>query len=194
MGEAIELYKQDGTATGIYYCSECRVVYPSKEAASRCHGKVLCACGDVLTDYYDRRRGTCVNCNLTDYREREAKQEKERFEKAEKIPAAEWDDWVYLGDEYYQCVEDALDGYLEGHEPEYVWAAKNVGLPMATIDNIIEQVCDGGWEDMDSDDLDGVDELEAAIAAFNEANRDKQVYQVDYSKAILILKEAPNTD
>jgi hypothetical protein len=31
VSEAIELYKQDGSTAGIFYCSECRVVYRTKD-------------------------------------------------------------------------------------------------------------------------------------------------------------------
>jgi hypothetical protein len=42
------------------------------------------------------------------------------------------------------------------------------------------------WEDAELGDLNGVDELQAAIDAFNKANRPVVCWMVDYSTAILI--------
>lgn len=65
-------------------------------------------------------------------------------------------------------------------------AAKNIGLRKATTEDLIERVLEGAWEDADSDDLNGLDELQTAVNAFNEANSGIDVYMVDYSEAIVL--------
>ena len=42
------------------------------------------------------------------------------------------------------------------------------------------------WEDAAVDDLNGVDELQTAVDAFNEANKSVTVWMVDCSTAILV--------
>jgi hypothetical protein len=75
-----------------------------------------------------------------------------------------------------------------GQEPEYVWACKNIGVPLATTESLYENLLENMWEEADVNDLNGVDELEDAVTAFNEANKSIHVYHPDYSKAILISK------
>jgi len=45
---------------------------------------------------------------------------------------------------------------------------------------------DNMWDDADTSDLNGVEELEAALKAFNEANESVQMWEVDYSTAIMV--------
>lgn len=183
MSEAIELYKKDGATAGIYYCSECRAVFKTEPEAKNCHGERLCGCGEPITERY---RSKCSACQAKDWREEEVEREDDRFEKAKKIPADQYDgEMVYANDKYYESVDDALDGYLEGQEPEYVWACKNVGVQRADLEDITEHIVENMWEDADSSDLNGLDELQTALDAFNEANRSIRVWGPDYSTAIL---------
>lgn len=188
MGEAIELYKADGTATGIFYCSECRIVHASKEQAEWCHGEHLCACGKKITQGYFQR--TCSECAGKEWRAKEAAKEAERFEKATKIAESEYDgDHVMDGDSYYESVDDAIDQYEEGQEPEYVWACKTHGIPMVDMGTVTCNILDNMWEDADESDLNGIEELQAALDAFNEANKSIQLWEPDYSTAILVERE-----
>ena len=114
--------------------------------------------------------------------------EVERFEKAVKVAERDYEGgYVYFGDTYYASIE-VLRDYLDADEtvPLYVWACKGVAIPKASIEDVIDNILDNMWEDADPSDLSGVDELEAAIEAFNEANRDVAVYGLDYSIAILL--------
>lgn len=187
MSEGIELYKKDGSTSGIFYCSECRVVFKTEIEAQNCHGERLCVCGKKVERKYN---STCDECQRKARNEEEAEKERNRFEKACKITEAEYDgDMVYLDDRFSDCVEDAIDQFLEGHEPEYVWACRNVGVPLANADSIIENLVENMWEDADFSDLNGVKELDAAIDEFNKANRTINVYQPDYTTAILVGKK-----
>ena len=83
-------------------------------------------------------------------------------------------------------IDGRVDQFLEGQEPEYVWACKDVGVRKVSTDWIYENLLDGMWEDADEGDLNGREELEAAIAAFNKANESISVYEPDYTTAILV--------
>lgn len=184
MFEAVELYKQDGSKAGIFYCSECRCVYKTEAEASNCHGEKLCACGKPIERRFYAK---CNACDQQEWREKRTAEELARFEKATKILASEYKgDMVSDGDNYFSEIEDAVDRFLEGQEPEYLWACKDVGVPKASTEGIYEHLLENMWEEADVNDLCGVDELEAAMTAFNEANKAVHVYQVDYSTAILL--------
>lgn len=184
MSEAIELYKRDGSPAGVFYCSECRCVFKTEAEAANCHGERLCACGKRI----ERRfYAQCDDCQSKDWREKSAAEEFARYNKAAKITASEYKgDMVYDSDRFYESIEEAIDAYDEGEEPEYVWACKDVGVPRASSDGIVEQLLENMWEDADSGDINGLEELDAAIAAFNEANRSIHVYQPDYKTAIIV--------
>jgi hypothetical protein len=184
MSEAIELYKADGTTAGIFYCSECRCVAKTETEARNCCGQMLCECGKKIERKFYRE---CNDCQWERQKKESAAKEAERFEKAKKITEAEYaGDKVFVGDDYYDSVEDAVDGYLEGQEPEYVWACKDIGVPKATSEGIVEHLLESMWDDADHNDLNGLEELDAAIEKFNEANKSVSVYTPDYSTAILV--------
>ena len=114
--------------------------------------------------------------------------EAERFKKAQKVAERDYEGgYVYSGDTYYSSIE-ALRDWHDADEaaPHYVWACKGVAIPKASIEDVIDNILDNMWEGSNPSDLSGVDELEAAIEAFNEANRDVAVYGLDYSIAILL--------
>ena len=187
MSEAIELYKADGKTAGIFYCSECRVVYRTEDEAKWCHGERLCACGEKITQGYYQR--TCGACDTKAFREKEAAKEAERFEKARKIKESEYTgEHVMCGDSFYDSVEDSIDQFLEGQEPEYVWACKEHGIPKVDLEDITSNMLDNMWDDADTSDLNGLEEMEAALDAFNKANESIQMWEPDYSTAILVEK------
>lgn len=183
---AIELFKEDGTTAGIFYCSECKVVARTKEEADFCHGERLCSSCKKPFKRYGYYK-LCDECERKERNEKEQKKEQDRFEKATKITEAEYTgDHVLAGDEFYESVDDAIDRYLDGQEPEYVWACKTHGLPHVDLEDITCNLLDNMWEDADSSDLGGLDELHAALDAFNKANEHIQLWEPDYSTAILV--------
>jgi hypothetical protein len=191
MSEAIELYKktEEGNfdPSGVFYCSECRVVYRAKDEAEWCHGERLCACGKKVTQGYFQR--TCSECESKEWRDKQTAKEAERFEKAKKIKASEYTgDHVYLGDSYYDSVEEAIDEFLEGQEPEYVWACTDHGIQKASLEDLTQNIVENMWEDADTNDLNGLEELQAAIDAFNKANESIQMWEPDFTTAILVEK------
>jgi hypothetical protein len=185
---AIELFKQDGAAAGIFYCSECKIVSRTQEEAEWCHGEKLCACGKKITQGYFQRK--CGDCDGIEWKEKQRQKESERFEAATKIKASEYSgEHVMCGDEFYESVEEAIDQFLEGQEPEYVWACRDHGLPIVDVEDVISNLLDNMWDDADTSDLYGLNELEAALKAFNEANKSIRIWEPDYSTAVLVGKD-----
>lgn len=192
MSEAIELYKKSDQGNivpcGVFYCSECRSVYGSATDANNCHGDRLCECGQKIELRY---RNKCNACHSKEWHQKSAATEFAKYEKATKITYSEYKGgMIYDADKYYEDLESALDGYDEGQEPEYVWACKDIGVVKATTESLYENMLENMWEDADVYDLNGVDELEAAVAAFNEANKSISVWEPDYSTAILVPRDA----
>ena len=182
---AVELYKADGKTSGAFYCSVCNVIYPNKDKAEWCHGERLCACGKRIEQGFFEIR--CEECKRKMWHEKEAAKDAERFEKATKIKASEYTgDHVMDGDNYYDSVEDVIDQYEEGQEPEYVWACKAHGIPKVDMETVMCNILDNMWEDADESDLNGIEELQAALDAFNKANESIQLWEPDYSIAILV--------
>jgi len=106
------------------------------------------------------------------------------------IPAEKWDGGVFLDDEYYRSVEDFIEDMEDIEEnyglPKYLYAAKPRKVVDGDIlDNLLDQIIDDrGWENMAEDDLEGVEQLRAAIDAFKKANESVVVYHHDCSTLI----------
>jgi hypothetical protein len=190
MSQAIELHKFESgeyKATGVFYCSECRCVYPNEAAADNCHGEHICDCGNRIDQRYYAK---CSACQSKQWKEEQDAKERERFEKAEKVTYADYKGgMLFDGDRYHDDLEALEDHLFDAPLPEYVWACKDVGVPKANSESIIENMLENMWEDADHNDLNGLAELDAAIDAFNAANESINVWEPDYTTAILLLKE-----
>lgn len=118
--------------------------------------------------------------------------EARHFEKAEKI--TEWDGPVYregygFGEGYAESIEDFLDDIDPAEQPDYVWPCDVDPVVQLDLDSILEHAAQDPPEDWDSSDLDGLTELGAAIAVFNELNKGRCAWTPNYKK-VLILKPA----
>ena len=181
---AIQLFHQDGVAAGVWYCNTCRAIYPGELGAENCHGNGTCACGKPTQNRFSRQ---CIDCESRDWRERLDREEADRFEKATKVRAADWKgDQIYWKDEYFSSIDDFLECHEDTPLPLYVWAAVDQGAPKADIDDLLDRVVEGLWDDADYGDLNGVEELQQTVEAFNEANKCLVVYTPDFSTAILM--------
>lgn len=183
---AIELFHQDGKSAGVFYCAACRIVKRTKSEAEECCSPVKCKdCGNVVEIKYTFRPISvqCDSCS----RDERARIEQKRFDKAEKL--TKWDGPVYCEGHgrngYAKSVSEMLD-YLEDVEerPKYVWACTIKHFVNADISDITERLADDAYEDFDPDDLNGLEELNVAIKAFNEANQGAVSWEPDFSKAI----------
>lgn len=67
-----------------------------------------------------------------------------------------------------------------------MWACKGHGIPTVDLEDVTTNIIDNMWDDADTGDLNGIDELEAALAAFNRANESVRLWEPDYSTAILV--------
>lgn len=183
---AIELFHADGKPSGIWYCSECRSVHNQQRTAQSCHGVTCCeTCGKELGKRQPYYRTQCDECDRQKWREKQVREEFERYTKARKVKASEYTGpQVFFGGNYYETVDDAIDQCDQ--PPEYVWAAKDIGLRKATIEDLVERILEEAWEDADIDDLNGVEELQKAVDSFNDANAGVSVYMVDYNEAIVL--------
>jgi hypothetical protein len=129
--------------------------------------------------------------------EREEREEKARFEKAKKITMAEYDGSQFFYNDYYPT--DELHSFIddewcaggEAFIPRYVWAARpEKVLKKRDAYTVFENdIVDAGWVEICWEDVKGVEELDAALAKFCQANEKFRVFYPDYSTAISIEKE-----
>lgn len=193
---AFELYKLDGTATNIFACGKCGIVFggtywpDAKGAAEKCCGSSVCnRCGAELT-----HKGylICRACQIVDT----AEKLREDFEKAEKV--TDWDGAFYSEpfNKYFFDM-DELEEWLDDYDPKYyggmsapIWLFTCVAAPPCPLD--IEDIMERATEDMFEDAADhftGIDDLQKAIDAFNEANKDVLTYFPNRKKVYLVKQE-----
>jgi hypothetical protein len=184
-----ELFLQDGRPSTIFFCGECRVVHRTIEEADRCCQPYKCTkCGTTCQQKYWT---VCDGCQ----RKEKAAKEKLLFDAAEKILAIGYEGWVYcegVGDEFFESVDELMDT-LELSAPEdapvtYAWACTPEHFAFLDIESVLEHIEQDGdaYEDFDARDLDGIQELSAAIDAFNEANEAVVSYHPDFKRAIIL--------
>ncbi len=119
--------------------------------------------------------------------------EAKRFETATKLDS--WDGWVTNDDDYWESVEDYLDMEGDDDPPEYLWVAEpQEVIPSLDVGDVVEHwISDRGWEEMETDDLNGVKELQAALDAFVEMNKGVVSYRPDYKRCVLLASYLSST-
>ena len=177
---ATKLFHADGKPAGIWYCTACRLVARTQDAADRCCMPVLCACGVPVKPGWT----ICSTCCEA----AEAAKEKARFEKATKL--TNWDGPVMTpaGD----FLED-LDTLVEADDepPAYVWVCNTVPVVVLDLDNVLEDATQAAYDGFTWGDLTGVAELGKALEAFNVANAGVVEWELDYTRAVTVT---PQTD
>jgi hypothetical protein len=182
---AIELFRADGTPTGIYHCEKCRIVHRTKQFADKCCAPLLCACGAGCPQYYT----ACDECRRKKYVEKE----RARFEAAEKV--TEWSGAVFsdgygLNEGYFSSVADFLDYWASEHDeeelPEYVWTCDSHSFCQLNYDHIIENATQESYDDWDRDEIEGAEALKAAIETFNEVNKHHVSWEPNFKRALLL--------
>lgn len=189
---ATELHLKDGRSAGIYFCEKCRMVAGSQHLAEQCCENYKCStCGK------DTGSRTWLICDVCRQSERAAK-ERERFAKAEKLTT--WDGWVFLegtGREgFHENLQEFKDDCFDDERPfpEYVWACKSEQFVKADFDGLMQHIEENGYEDFEANTLAGLDELKAALKAFEDANADVLSYAPDYTKAVLLNDQADRSE
>jgi len=191
MGTAVELYKkhEDGTMEpcGIFYCSQCRIVHEPKK---RLNGAMVSDCVPAER----KSHGVTFSANVTNASIRNGKKKSARKKRRVSRPLQRSRNLSTLAItsiaeiSTYDSVEDAIDQYLVGQEPEYVWACRTHGIPTVDVEDVTTNILDNMWDEADINDLNGVEELEEALKAFNKANESIQLWEPDYTTAILVEK------
>lgn len=188
---ATELFHANGKSCGIYHCGQCRAVYALQGQAEMCCAPSVCsACGkETGRRYYT----ICSPCEA----EKWAQKERERFERAEKVPA--WDGWIFsegLGyqDGFFEDWDDFNEWLASEFEPEdfedntpdYFWTCDSSPCCHLDYGSIIENATQDAYEDWEAGRLSGQEELKAAIDAFNEANKGEIGWAPNYKRALVL--------
>ncbi len=176
-----QLFHEDGKPTGIFACGKCRIVHRDQFLALQCCEDRKCPSCGALEKY----GGFCAPCRDIE----DAKREAARFEKAEKIPEADYAGAVYFDDDkFFRDTEELREHCADCDRelPKYVWACHE--RPVCTLDyeRITEDATQDAYEDFTSDDLDGKAELVAALDAFNERNKGVVVWEPDLKRAVIL--------
>lgn len=158
-----------------YQCEKCGKIYTDKYLTEICCKQYHCEeCGKETEKY----RMLCEYCS-----------EKRRYEKAEKITYTEYcekypDYPLFLGDECYWELEDLIESFDEGDEPQYCYGATKERIEL-DIDYAIENA----EEELPEDDyFDNKQELYNFVSEWNK-NNGKDVFYENYKLIILIEKE-----
>ena len=106
------------------------------------------------------------------------------------------DEWFTRGssvDEFEEYWENEI-GPLEDI-PEFVFVCKTVPVVEngdSLFCDIIGNIVDNGWEDMQESDLHGLEEFFAACKAFSEANKGVVSCQENYKQAVRVRQTREN--
>lgn len=197
--DAFNLLLPDGSPSKVWVCGACRLTCPDEAGARQCCTLIPCdLCGEPTESKYrlGYERAHHVACERRD----RARKDMERIERAEKLES--WDGPVWadghrgdMGDGYFSSLGSLVDHLVDefdpddhdriGWWPEWVYVC-DVRHPFIDVGDVLENVLDDGWEDMDEDNLNGVKELAAAIKAFNEANKSVNIYDADMGRVVRV--------
>lgn len=180
----IKLTKEGTNDVVAYACGSCGLVQPSEHYADIC-----CTCSTCNESKPDVKRSYARDCRDC-FEAKVEQRELERFNSAEKI--TEWSGPVYDGSDYHANLGDMMDQYSTMADdpdlPDYVWACDEKHWVKANEDMIFGCLEGDAPEYFSFSDLNGLDELNKAIEAFNEANKDEVSWWPNYKKAVLINK------
>jgi hypothetical protein len=185
------LYKQDGTKTNYFACGKCNraelaLSGQALEMVERC---CTCyTCGKELTEQGNKVR--CATCAL----DNRAKVEAHRLASATLVE--DYDGHIYYEDAHSEDrffvdladLREHFESTLQPGDPwpEFAFCCKGT---RCRIDGqqVIDDAMQDGFEDLE-EDVQGRDELLAAIQAFNEANKHVVVWYPDYSRKVAVRR------
>lgn len=191
---AIQLIRPDnGLSVRIWACGNCGDTNEAKGLVDLC----CCPCATCGGQITRGDMGKCWECRRKQF----ASNEHARFARlaAEAKRDPDWTGWIYSdeynggSDGFFESPEDFMerltediDRDMELRRPEFVWATTSRPIVNIDADDVIGLITDDRPENWEESDLSGVDELKAAIAAFNAANM-ALMYEPDF-KVIVPLK------
>ena len=177
---AQELFTSEAKATGIFFCSKCRVVHRDRDGANKCCQPTLCQdCGVEIFQYYTK----CNAC--LEMKQLEAAQETE--------------DWcgMFVGEKFFSD-EDSLVEYLSDVDevediddfPNYAFAATANVIPKLIAQDLVFNVIETDvHEDFDVEDLEGLAELQRGLDVFVNENASTVLsYEMDTSKKVNLAR------
>lgn len=192
--QAKELFVKDGQSAGVWFCSECKIVKRTEAEAEKCCTPRECqSCGIPLA----KERRAYLVCERCWDCER-AKKHHERLDKAQEVDPSESvmfmvEEFSCHDDGWFHGLDEIIDyGFDEDPDcrPEFAFCSK---AEQRSIDlgDILERVCEDGYEDM-GENLFDTKELQEAIDRFNERNKEcLKVYNVDYTRKVRIPWPTP---
>lgn len=176
----IQLIRQDnGEPVRIWACGKCGHTSEAKGIADSC-----CApcetCGGA-TGRHDM--GQCSDCRWKMFDAREKAKLAKQASEAKRDP--DWVGWVFSDEygggsdgffdspeEFMERLNDDIDRDPDLGRPEFVWATVSRPIVNIGVDDVLGLITEDRPESWDEGDLNGVDELKSALAAFNAANTD----------------------
>jgi hypothetical protein len=184
--EGKELYLENGKPTGIFFCSECKVVHRTQKEADDC-----CICLNCREEKRVRYYTVCEKCKKIDDLERQKKKveaQKVAFDKA--VEVAKWK-YVWFNEKMYSDLGQLIDDCEYGKIPipKYVHAMKPVIFKGFSLNELLEsfnesiEISDDYYNSENY--LLGLDALKKAFDEFNNINEDTIIYwTVDYGKKV----------
>lgn len=182
-------YRQQGENGYISNCTDC---YNGKVYKCKYCGKTnktdRCECKEAY-----KERNDIFNA-------KEQAKEKELFEKAKKVKFADYEgkfllsgsDFVECSDSVYEWLYDKVidEGITYEDLPKYLWSTKAESVFSLDIDDIIQNECESGYEDMysclDTND-ENLTKAQEYLNKWCENQGDSlNIYYEDYSIAVLL--------
>jgi len=169
---AEELYLSTGKPTGVFYCTSCRIVHRTKDGAESCCKPSLCKdCGKELPQKTYSLQ--CDTCKMPEWH----RKDREIYQKAKKVKLEDYEgSHVVIGDDYVSV--DELEEQLSyrwsyGDElPRFAHGTtQTTSVTPFDVADVMEQFTQEAYEDFDYKDLLGLDDLQKAIEAFHEINK-----------------------
>lgn len=192
---AYQLLNPEGTPSGIWVCSTCRIVFSDrhggKDEAEAC---CICKyCGEPTPhddkECYTRMHKACREANRR-------KLMAQRLDEADEHDG--YDGWVYVegwgpNDGYFASAEEAEEYIWDVHDdgcelPQWAFCCESSPPPRLDVEDVAQRFEDNGYEGI-GDDLSGVKELQAALDKFWEQNKGLLSWHVDYSRKVRLSFE-----
>lgn len=192
---AYYLHKPDGTKTEVSACGICGQIAGKGnfDISQKC-----CTCYECGAILGPEEKSTRALYHRDCENKRHAVIEMKRLEKAELV--TDYSGPVYcegvpggsFGDGYFSDIgelEDMLnDAPDDTGRPEFAYCCTSSSAAHLSTDSILESATEEAFEDA-IDSLSGVDELRAAVDAFNEANKDVLSWDWDMKRKVAVPRD-----